>query len=767
MEWTQNIENIPNRIRDYYNFIPVAENKAPTSKDWTNEDNWAACDDIEGKRGFVLYDTPFLVLDFDHLRESKTAKMKDGVKEKYWGIRKEIQQRAGGTTYTEYSCSGCGLHMIFELNPLDYPNMVLTGGEHGTIPLVSMEEYRKDPKQPKLELYYGCKHQFIFTGNLYAGIQPKQGIISGEAAANVFLFLQSLLEEPGTIAEDAATVNPVTGKERENLLYALNCIDPDCEYGTWIQIGKACKNAGLTLEDWDRWSKRGKKYTAAGDYSCDTKWKTFKVNTKSWNAGTIVRLAKESGNYSPEQKGIQLIPENWGDIDQGRMFAKIHANKVRYTDGYGWLVYTGDHWEANEHKAMGLMQQLADAQLQEAKDKLYHAQTDDELKAAQGILKAAVARRNDKKLCAGMAQAIPMLHIKETAFDSKPYLLNTPAGTVDLKTGVMMEHDPKDYMMKITGCSPSSEGAEEFDRFLTEIANYDDDLKLYLQTIAGMCIIGMVFKEALIIAYGKGGNGKSTFFNLLADVLGDYSGKISSDILIVGNRKNTGAELAELKGKRFVIAAELREGTRLDTGTVKNLCSTDDIQAEKKYKDPFHYKPSHHCVLYTNNLPKVGTADSGTWDRLIVIPFNGRFRNTAKEIPNYAAVLYEKVGGACLQWMIDGARMFIENGYKLTPPQCVVDAVAEYEQDNDWITDFVTNCCDTKIDYKERASNMYTAYQQWCFAIGERPRDRGALKYALEKVGFLHKPTKTGKYYFGLQLKAEVAEKLPQSNIAV
>ena len=81
MEWTQNIENIPNRIRDYYNFIPVAENKAPTSKDWTNEDNWAACDDIEGKRGFVLYDTPFLVLDFDHLRESKTAKMKDGVKE--------------------------------------------------------------------------------------------------------------------------------------------------------------------------------------------------------------------------------------------------------------------------------------------------------------------------------------------------------------------------------------------------------------------------------------------------------------------------------------------------------------------------------------------------------------------------------------------------------------------------------------------------------------------------------------------------------------
>ena len=57
-------------------------------------------------------------------------------------------------------------------------------------------------------------------------------------------------------------------------------------------------------------------------------------------------------------------------------------------------------------------------------------------------------------------------------------------------------------------------------------------------------------------------------------------------------------ELAEAKGKRMLIAAELEEGMRLNTANVKQLCSTDEIYAEKKYKDPFSYIPTHTCFLY-------------------------------------------------------------------------------------------------------------------------------------------------------------------------
>jgi len=58
-----------------------------------------------------------------------------------------------------------------------------------------------------------------------------------------------------------------------------------------------------------------------------------------------------------------------------------------------------------------------------------------------------------------------------------------------------------------------------------------------------------------------------------------------------------------------------------DTSIVKQLCSTDEVTAEKKYKDPFKYVPTHTLVLYTNHLPRVGANDDGIWRRLIVIPF--------------------------------------------------------------------------------------------------------------------------------------------------
>ena len=61
-------------------------------------------------------------------------------------------------------------------------------------------------------------------------------------------------------------------------------------------------------------------------------------------------------------------------------------------------------------------------------------------------------------------------------------------------------------------------------------------------------------------------------------------------------RVNAQPEMAELKGKRLIIASEMQEGMRLNTAMVKQLCSTDEIQACKKYKDPFHFVPSHQVV---------------------------------------------------------------------------------------------------------------------------------------------------------------------------
>lgn len=176
-------------------------------------------------------------------------------------------------------------------------------------------------------------------------------------------------------------------------------------------------------------------------------------------------------------------------------------------------------------------------------------------------------------------------------------------------------------------------------------------------------------------------------------MLGDYAGSLSAETLTVNCRKNKSPEYAELRGKRLVIAAELEEGMRLDTAIVKQLCSTDPIQAEKKYKDPFSFIPSHSTVLYTNHLPKVGTTDNGTWDRLVVVPFNARFRGRHGEVMNYTEHLVKHCGGAILTWIIEGAHRFITANYHIAQPECVTKAIADYRFDNDWLNTFIEECC--------------------------------------------------------------------------
>ena len=143
----------------------------------------------------------------------------------------------------------------------------------------------------------------------------------------------------------------------------------------------------------------------------------------------------------------------------------------------------------------------------------------------------------------------------------------------------------------------------------------NEDLKCLDPAYFSMAAIGKVYQEHMIIAYGGGANGKSTFWNTIFRVLGNYAGKLSAEALTMNCKRNVKPEMAELKGKRLIISSEMEEGMRLNTAVVKQLCSTDEIQAEKKYKDPFSFVPSHTLVLYTNHLPKVGANDDQLYIR--------------------------------------------------------------------------------------------------------------------------------------------------------
>ncbi len=167
----------------------------------------------------------------------------------------------------------------------------------------------------------------------------------------------------------------------------------------------------------------------------------------------------------------------------------------------------------------------------------------------------------------------------------------------------------------------------------------------------------------------------SEFYTNHSHIWGTYSWCMPSEIMTLGNGESKKNQKAELRGKRLVISAELEENVRLSTSTVKHLCSTDEITAERKYQDPFKFIPSHQLVLYTNHLPKVGSGseDEGIWCRLKVIPFTAKIERS-QDIKNYADYLYDNGGGAILSWIIEGALRIIKNGYHLEQPHSVIEA---------------------------------------------------------------------------------------------
>lgn len=337
---------------------------------------------------------------------------------------------------------------------------------------------------------------------------------------------------------------------------------------------------------------------------------------------------------------------------------------------WGWLHWDGKRWERDEHKALELAEDFTDQMLAEAKrlnfDAVHEladqtaakdagtpdtAALDKAKKAAESAklyLNHALKTRQASRVRAILELARPYLVRSGNTFDAEPRALNTQAGIVNLVSGELRpnQRDAYFYFTKITAGSQSADGSEIWNRFLDTITCEDGSLKGFLQMVIGMSLYGTVYQEGVTFAVGDGKNGKSTFFNAVVAVLGDYAGYIDIDVITTKNG-NDKAALATLRGKRLVIAGELEEGRRLSAATIKKISSTDPFQVEEKYKQPEIVKPSHTLCLFTNHLPRVGSTDSGTWRRIIVVPFNATIR-PGKTIQNYGEYLVEHCSGAIL-----------------------------------------------------------------------------------------------------------------------
>lgn len=434
-------------------------------------------------------------------------------------------------------------------------------------------------------------------------------------------------------------------------------------------------------------------------------------------------------------------------------FADTYGASLRYNKSFGWMFWDGTRWVlgADEEAAM-LIMQYSDDMYNAARMHLQMAADKAETARAKQELMTAVKLRSATGISHLTALTRTLVNDPNTeTYDADPWALNTPEGIIDLRTGEVRDHDPRAKCTKCTAVFPGSTGNATWMAFLDHITGGDQEFAEYLRTLAGMAAVGAVYEEGLIISYGSGGNGKSTFFGVLGAVMGDYARTVNADVLVPSYGRTDQSYIVALRGARLAVLGETEESATMSVAQLKRITSRDVISARALYKDPMEFSPTHTTVMHTNHLPRLGSMDGGTKRRITVAPFPATLP-PERVVTDYQGVLFRECGPAVLQWIIDGAVAFYRNGCKLPKPACVLRATEKYTRDEDWLGNFLTDSCVQGPEEQVQSSVLYSAYQVWAGSNGLRPKRMRDFAAALEMAGFSKIATASGKVWLGLRI---------------
>ncbi len=393
----------------------------------------------------------------------------------------------------------------------------------------------------------------------------------------------------------------------------------------------------------------------------------------------------------------------WGTEDALALaFTRRYHRDWRYVAAWGrWLVWDGRRWRNEETLA--------------ATDLI------------RGVCRHAALQADNPKLAAKLATSgtvggverlarADRRHAATTAeWDADPWLLNTPGGVVDLRTGRLRAHDRADRMTKITTATPAGD-CPTWRRFLAEVTGGDADLQAYLQRVSGYCLTGSTQEHALFFLYGTGANGKSVFVNTLATILGDYAASAPMDTFMETRSDRHPTDMAGLRGARFVSSIETEQGRRWNESKVKSLTGGDKISARFMRQDFFEFWPQFKLFVAGNHKPAIRNIDEAMKRRLHLIPFTITVPPERRDKHLQQKLLAERDG--ILAWALEGCLAWQRLG-RLDPPSQVVAATEEYFEAEDALGRWLEERCVRQANAKSLTAELFADWKQWAEAAGE------------------------------------------------
>lgn len=505
------------------------------------------------------------------------------------------------------------------------------------------------------------------------------------------------------------------------------------------------------------------------------------------------------------------------DVGNSKRLVMAYGDSMRFVSGKGWVTWDGRRWVADfgETSALAIAATLPDLIKAEAaatagsyvsdeaiKDQMAEMEGADRDEARKEIL---AKRRRSKNTWAHTCGALSRINAALTLarddcravvadFDIRPFRVTAQNGELDLERlaaiapddgctdgwgeawaeavgSSLLGFDRTSYATRQLGCevAPGAR-APAWEAFIAK-ALPNPEMRAYAQRLAGYMLSGRNSAQVAIVLLGPGGNGKSTFANGLAKVLGSYAAACRVEMFLESRAASQGPtpEEAVLPGARVYVASEPEPDATISSSKIKGFTGAERRLAHAKGKDPFEWFPSGVPLISLNKIPRITDESEGMWRRLSFVPFHVSLHllPPGEQVSHdeMEALLEEEAPGI-LDWMLRGWVAFRREG--LAPPDEAQDLKSRQRALADPVGEFLGECTVEQTGERIQSSHLFKVFEAWAEENGVRPMGQTKFSKTLLDKGY-RRDTITGrKFWAGLVWsRVEAAQNLVNKAIPV
>jgi putative DNA primase/helicase len=431
-------------------------------------------------------------------------------------------------------------------------------------------------------------------------------------------------------------------------------------------------------------------------------------------------------------------------------FAEYQGERWSYNVDEGmWLQWVGTHW--------------ARKQSPEMIDALRHfmgvfANGFKQMQIITG--NEAVKLQNQRGIAAveKLCRNLPSFLARTPLYDADGFLLGTPGGTIDLRTGEMKTADPMDFITRLTSVTPAPPGTPlgpRFQAFMDEVMCGNRDLQRTMQQLAGICATGSTRDQRMAFLYGPGRNGKGVWCRTIAGVLGDYVATAPRDLFTLqsGSYASHPTALVRVVAARMVISPEIPEGAVWDITLIKEITGGDPMEIRRMRQDFYNAIPRCTVIVMGQVKPELKSVDASVRERFLAITFPVVIPEE-RRIPDLEKQFIAEEGPSILRWVIDGA-VDRERMGRLHIAEVIRTDTEDYMAEENILADFIASRFErapagVAEDDKEwwvKTGDAYEAWKAFSGHFGRKPGAKNPFTTSVVAAGIGYHRANTGRYF--------------------